>query len=133
MSDNSKKILVTGYENPDIDAAASAVAYAEFLRKKGFDALAGLFGRPHREAQFVLKKFNIKTPKRGEKLLKYYKNIILVDASELKGISKKIAPKNVVEKALSIKFKNGVAKREGIIMRKEITPLLKEILEGRNT
>lgn len=60
MKNLTKKILVTSLQNPDLDGTACALAYAEFLNKKGYDAIAGIFGVPHREAQFVLDKFNIK-------------------------------------------------------------------------
>ncbi|PIN74987.1 hypothetical protein COV18_04475 [Candidatus Woesearchaeota archaeon CG10_big_fil_rev_8_21_14_0_10_37_12] len=38
--------------------------------------------------------------------------------------------KILLENALNITFENNVAKRNGIIMRKEIVPLLKELLES---
>ena len=34
-----------------------------------------------------------------------------------------------VEQALNVKFKDGVTKRDGILMRKEIVPLIKEVLK----
>ena len=37
--------------------------------------------------------------------------------------------KNILEKALKVRFEGSVARRKGIIMRKEILPLIKEILE----
>jgi oligoribonuclease NrnB/cAMP/cGMP phosphodiesterase (DHH superfamily) len=46
--------LVTAYVCPDLDGAACAVAYAEFLQKRGEAAEAGILGTPHVEAQFVL-------------------------------------------------------------------------------
>ena len=55
-----EKILVTSYNNPDVDGTACSYAYSEFLRNKNINAQAGVFGKVHKEAQFVLDKFNIK-------------------------------------------------------------------------
>jgi len=92
----NKKILVTSLENPDLDGVACSLAYAEFLNKKGKDAIAGIFGTPHREAQFVLDKFKINID-RLESLPRGYENIVLVDASELLSLPKIIKPKQVIE------------------------------------
>lgn len=92
----NKKILVTSLLNPDIDGTACSLAYAEFLNKTGYDAIAGIFGVPHREAQFVLDKFNIKI-NRLESLPKGYEDIILVDASDPEALPKLIKPEQVIE------------------------------------
>ncbi len=91
------KILVTGYENSDLDGTACTFAYAEFLQKTGKNASAAVFGKPHREAQFVLKKFSITSLKNAEKIINNVDGIILVDASDLRGISEKINPEKVIE------------------------------------
>ena len=39
-----KSILVTCYENPDLDCVACAIAYSEFLQKTGKPAVAAIFG-----------------------------------------------------------------------------------------
>lgn len=93
---NNKKILVTTYPNPDIDGTACALAYAEFLNKTGNQAMAGIFGAPHREAQYVLDKFNIKI-NRLTSLPEGYDNIILVDMSDLEALPKLIKPEQVIE------------------------------------
>lgn len=89
-------ILITGYESPDIDAVASAFAYAEFLNKNGINAIPASFGKPLPEAQFVLKKIKAKL-KNGEKHIDTSTQVILVDASDITGISKKIKLHQVVE------------------------------------
>jgi hypothetical protein len=38
---------------------------------------------------------------------------------------------SLIEQVLGVKFEDGVARRDGIIMRKEIIPLIKEVLENR--
>ena len=96
MADITKKMLVTTYPNPDIDAVSCSFAYAELLNKKGYDAVAGIFSAPHREAQFVLDKFNIKI-NRLESLPKGYENIVLVDMSDLEALPQLIKPEQVIE------------------------------------
>jgi len=90
-------ILVTAYESPDLDGTACAIAYGEFLTKKGDDVIIGLFGTPHREAQFVFKTFNIPKPQAAEKILTDETKVIILDASELAGINKNIKPANVIK------------------------------------
>ncbi len=38
--------------------------------------------------------------------------------------------RSLIEQALVVKFRNGVARRDGILMRKEIVPVIKEILDA---
>ena len=90
-------ILVTGGEEPDIDAAACAYAYAELLRHEGKDALAVSFGRPHIEAEFVFDFLKIPGLAKGDAEVKECKEVILVDASELHVISPAIDPKKVIQ------------------------------------
>lgn len=90
-------ILVTAYTNPDLDGTACAIAYAEFLQKKDIDAVAGVFGIPHREAQFVFKHFSIPSPVNAEKVIIKQTKVIIVDSSDLNGISPKINPLQVIE------------------------------------
>ncbi len=91
------RILVAPYVNPDLDGTACAFAYAEFLIKSGKNALAAVSGAPHKEAQFVFNKFNIKSLLNAEDLIEEEDAIILVDASDTLGISSKIDPKKVIE------------------------------------
>lgn len=73
------------------------VAYAEFLQKEGYSAVPVLCGVPHREAQFVLDTFNIIRPKDADSFLKKATRVILVDASDVNGISKAIHPSQIIE------------------------------------
>ena len=91
------RILVTPYANPDLDGTACAFAYAELLIKSGKNAVAAVSGTLHKEAQFVLNKFNIKSLLNAEDLIKEVEGVILVDASDTQGISSKIDPKKVIE------------------------------------
>ncbi|HRN71056.1 MAG TPA: DHH family phosphoesterase, partial [Candidatus Woesebacteria bacterium] len=91
------KTLITAYENPDLDGTACAYAYAEFLNKNGGDVVAGIYGKIHREAQFVFDKFDIKPLADADKLNNEIDSIIIVDASDIRGLSDKINPAKVIE------------------------------------
>jgi len=90
-------VLVTPYKNPDLDGTACAFAYAEYLQKAGRNAMAAIFGTPSREAQFVLKIFNIPPLKDAEEIVDDVNKIIIVDASDMRGLSDKINPEKVIE------------------------------------
>lgn len=92
----NNKILITSYKNPDLDGTASAFAYSELLNKQGRDAVAGIFGNPHREAQFVLNKYSIKINK-VDVLNEENVNIILVDNSDLEVLPNSTKPEQVIE------------------------------------
>lgn len=90
--------LVTAYSNPDLDGTACAIAYTEYLYKKGnVDAICALFGTAHREAQFVFRTFNIPAPQSAESILNADTRVVILDASDLRGISDKINPSQVIE------------------------------------
>lgn len=91
------KCIVTSYVLPDLDGTACAFAYAELLQKSGIDAIFALSGMPHQEAIFVLKKAKIDTITDAEQLIHQEDKIVLVDASDTRGISKKILPEQVIE------------------------------------
>lgn len=93
----SQRIIVTSYPNPDLDGTASAIAYAEFLHQQSSNAVAAVFGTPHREAQFVLKTFHIVEPYSAEKLLTADGRVVLVDASDRLNISSQIVTEQVIE------------------------------------
>lgn len=79
----TNKILVTSYPSPDLDGAACAYAYAEFLNKTGKEAIAATFRTPHREAQFVMNKFNIELPSNAAEIFNAgIRGIVIVDASD---------------------------------------------------
>lgn len=92
----NKRILVTSYPNPDLDGTACAFAYAEFLNQKNREAVVGVFGNPHREAQFVLDRYKIKINK-IETINEEYEGIIFLDASDLEALPKVIMPEQIIE------------------------------------
>ena len=91
------KILITSYKDPDTDGTACMIAYEEFLQKKGIEVKAGIFGRPHKEAEFIFDEFSIPRITSGKLLIDKCEMVILVDASDTEGTSEKINPKDVIE------------------------------------
>lgn len=76
--------LVTSYPGPDLDGTASAIGHAEYLVKQGDEAVAGLFGTPHREARYVLAELGVEPP-RIETVGPDVAGVVLVDASDRYG------------------------------------------------
>ncbi|MFA6410277.1 MAG: hypothetical protein WCW26_01750, partial [Candidatus Buchananbacteria bacterium] len=88
--------IVACYTNPDLDGFACVIAYTEFLNTINIEAASYIPGKPHDEAKFIMDKFNYIYPPKID-TPDAYDEIILVDSSDLKGLDKKLDPKNVVE------------------------------------
>lgn len=91
------EILVTSYQNPDLDGTACAIGYAEYLQKEGLKAIAAIFGTLHRETEFVLQYGSLEGPARAEEMSIEDMDIVLVDASDATGIAKSIKLSQVTE------------------------------------
>ncbi len=91
-----KPKLVTCYVNPDLDGVAGAIAYADFLLKRGIACEAGIIGEPHDEAKYVFERFEFPSPTLIPNA-EAYDEVILVDASDLNGLAGKIRPEQVIE------------------------------------
>jgi len=91
-----KPALVTAYMNPDLDAVACIVGYAEYLSKIGVQAEEAIFGEPHDEAKYVLDTFHHDYPKKAE-AISSDDRVVLVDTSELAGLPEGIKSEQVVE------------------------------------
>lgn len=62
ISGHPNEVFVFGHRNPDTDAVASALVYADFLRRGKINAKAYRLGDLNNETKFVLKKAGIKIP-----------------------------------------------------------------------
>ncbi len=91
-----KPILVTTNTHPDLDGYACAVAYAEYLNKKGRPAIAGLFGEYSLETQFVVEHYHFTYPMRISNVSEYGQ-IALVDTSSTYSLNPEINPERVIE------------------------------------
>jgi len=68
-------IYVTGHKNPDSDSICAAIAYAEYKRKLGFNAVPARLGDLNRETQFILQYFEVEPPE--------YLNTVKTQVSDL--------------------------------------------------
>lgn len=76
-----EKVYVIGHKSPDTDTVCSAIAWAEYLKKKHkFDASAAFCGGLNPETKFVLDYFKKQKPKQLTSAAN--KNLILVDHNE---------------------------------------------------
>lgn len=92
----SGRTLVTSYVEPDLDGYGGAYGYAELLRAQGHDAVAGLYGAPIDEVQFVLGDRGIAPLDPGGDPVAF-ERVVLVDSSEPEHIDPRIALDRVVE------------------------------------
>jgi len=80
LKEGKMAVYVVGHKSPDTDTICAAIAYAEFKKKRGVDAVPARLGDLNSETEFVLKKFGLPVPElmtdaTGKKL-------IIVDHSE---------------------------------------------------
>lgn len=55
-------IYIVGHKSPDTDAVCSAIAYSEYLKHKGINAIPTICGELNQETKYVLQHFNIEEP-----------------------------------------------------------------------
>lgn len=96
------RIFIVGHKSPDLDAMASTVEYAEFLKKSGRYENAELTpiraGEPNAETTHIFKKFGAKVPKPIEEFtINETDGFILVDHNEESQRHKSIPSEQVVE------------------------------------
>lgn len=91
------KLIITS-EDPDLDAAASTFAYAELLKKKDDDegAVGSKFGDLDEETNEILEELD-ESITDASYYLYSADEIIIVSASTMDNISRRISPDKVVE------------------------------------
>jgi inorganic pyrophosphatase/exopolyphosphatase len=89
------KILVTAKVDPDPDGFACIYAYAKLLNALGKPAVGGVWGIPHIEGRYISQKYKIADVVYGPK--GDFGQIILVDASDIKGMPPVVKPEKVIE------------------------------------
>ncbi len=55
-------IYITGHKNPDTDAIVSSIAYAEFKKLHGYNAIAGRVGPVRSDTEYLLERFHFEDP-----------------------------------------------------------------------
>ncbi len=78
---SSMSALVLGHKNPDTDSIIAALAAANLYQGRGIDAVAVAQGAPAPETEYVLNRFNLKSPEVVTSVAG--KDIYLVDFSDL--------------------------------------------------
>lgn len=57
-----KPIYVVGHKNPDTDSIVSAIAYADYLKREGIEALPYAQGKATQDTQYLLDKYGFEHP-----------------------------------------------------------------------
>ncbi len=89
------KLIITD-EEPDLDGAASSYAYAEFLKKNDEKAVGAVFGDLNEQTEQILEELDEEIQDASYYLYSA-DEIIIVSASSMDHISRRISPDKVVE------------------------------------
>ena len=116
-------VYVVGHKNPDTDAIVSAIAYAEYKKRKGVDAEAGRIGSVSSETEYLLERFGYEDPKRLYTAKSTLKEIEMDKAATA---YKEMTMKEALDKVLKLKNRGLVVvnKRkhlEGIVTLDDLT------------
>lgn len=87
-------MIITSYENPDLDGVACIVAYSEFLNSKGSNARSFITGVPHPEAEWALRQTKVKIPTLNSET---DDEVVIVDVSTPVALSNFINIEKVIE------------------------------------
>ncbi|NLK63430.1 MAG: putative manganese-dependent inorganic diphosphatase [Fusobacteria bacterium] len=122
MKKNKEKLYIIGHKNPDTDSICSAIAYAEFKKNMGYDAIAIRAGEINKETEYVLNYFNVEPPKYVTTMRTRVSDLILDEATT---INKELSIKNawLLMKENTLKFLPVVDKNkkiEGILTLTDI-------------
>lgn len=90
-------IIVTSYENPDLDGVGCAYGYAELLCAQGKEAVPAIYGQPFVEARWLLDAFHIPTPKSTRDFDIANHDVVVVDTSGDDPIDPQIDDARVIE------------------------------------
>ncbi len=60
----NQEIYIFGHKNPDSDSIVSAIAYAEYKKALGFNAVAARLGSINAETEYLLERFSFEDPLR---------------------------------------------------------------------
>lgn len=118
-----KPVYITGHKNPDTDAIVSAIAYAEYKKLNGINAIPVRIGSINNETEFLLEKFGYEDPQRL-----YTARSLLneIDMDKAIVVSKNMTMKEALNKTLKAKSRGLViANRskhlEGLISIDDLT------------
>lgn len=95
-------VYIFGHKNPDTDTIVSAIAYAEYKKHLGVDAVAARLGSINNETEFLLEKFGFEDPARISTARSLLKEI---DMDKVSLVNKDITMKDALNKILKTKAK----------------------------
>lgn len=93
-------IYIIGHKNPDTDSIVSSIAYAEYKKQLGFNAVAARIGSTNSETEYLLERFSFEDPIRlytARSLLKE------IDIDKANLISKETTMKEALDFVLKTK------------------------------
>ena len=116
-------VYVIGHKNPDTDAIVSAIAYAEFKKRQGVNAVAGRIGSVSSETEYLLERFGYEDPQRLLTAKAILKEIEMDKAST---VYKEYTMKEALDKVLKLKNRGLVVvdkkkHLEGIVVLDDLT------------
>jgi manganese-dependent inorganic pyrophosphatase len=123
-------IYVIGHKNPDTDSIASAIAYANLLRKTGRKAIPTRAGNVNSETEFILDYFNIAKPLHMESLEPKVEDLKLLIQPP------KITPSDPISKALKFMMETEIGILPivdddwGYIGQIKLSDILKDYMEA---
>ena len=132
MEDKDRHIYVIGHKNPDTDSICSAIAYAEQKNKiSDRKHVAMRAGHINEETQYILRRFNVKTPRYLESVMAQVKDI---EIRKIEGVNADLS----LKKAWSLMNENGVVtlpvtdegKLTGLITISDITKSYMDVYDS---
>lgn len=90
-------VIVTSYENPDLDGVACCVGYAELLNKLGKNAKATFIGELGLEVEFVKNYTNYFPLEKHSGAYEPETEFVIVDTTDPEGIEQSIPSEKVIE------------------------------------
>jgi manganese-dependent inorganic pyrophosphatase len=90
-------LYVIGHKNPDTDSVASAIGYAELLKRRGKDAVPLVCGEINKGTVLALKKFELKAPEQAHMIDFPEASVVLVDHNEEGQWADNLIKEHVVE------------------------------------
>lgn len=116
-------VYVVGHKNPDTDAIVSAIAYAEYKKAKGINAVASRIGSVPNETEFLLEKFKFDDP-----LMLFTAKSILkeIDMDKAALADKDMTMKEALDKVIKLKNRGLIVvdkkrRLEGIVTLDDLT------------
>lgn len=92
-----EKVLIFGHKNPDTDSICSAIAYADFKTKRGWNVEAVRLGSVNSETQYALDYFQMQAPRQVDTVANEVNKVILVDHNERQQSAEDIEQVQVAE------------------------------------